>query len=493
MLYSILKLRIKQVVGPFAGGSILKFLAPDFLVGLFIALSNGNNAETNSATLLDLNYSVRLWAVSVGISLFTSIVETRKLFFVGGEVEDFYFIQPTKISRFASLLATMLLDLAVIFSVVVPSLLFVSPDPASLARIMAVSVSAFLISSTLYLIIVSFISLLPKRIANSSLTFVQILAALILLSVFQLPLFSENLFDLGDRSQISEIFFLISCVLFLFSIIMFLFFPIQENLISNFKERESSSVANLLSVIEKCRKFLFVRSNEEEAGLLFFCSNLLRNQSFRLSTIGTAATPIMVAVYWSLRGFHFVGFGLPGGFMVAELVAPLASLVVTGILAHYFLAQTLLSSKDYDAAWLFSVNPQFRSGKFVSGIRKGLLTTVHIPVTIVIFLVAFNRDTFLESLIAALTFYFLTHVAVSFFSMVQKTLPFTLPFTQIISSGAIDLIFLFAYPIVVTFALFICYGGTESLLMLNLFAFILVCVLEFLSGRIIDKRIKLGF
>ncbi len=91
MLYSILKLKLRQVVGPFRADQILKFLAPDFLIGIFMALSNENNIQMNPSAFLDETYAVKLGAVACGISLFTLIVETRKLFFTGGDVRRFLF------------------------------------------------------------------------------------------------------------------------------------------------------------------------------------------------------------------------------------------------------------------------------------------------------------------------------------------------------------------------------------------------------------------
>jgi hypothetical protein len=492
MLYLVLKLKLKQVVGPFRAGTILKFLAPDFLVGIFLALSNESNIRMNPPAFTDMSYAMKLGAVACGISLFTLVAETRKLFFTGGDVEDFYFVQPTKVSRFASLLTVMLVNLVIITAVAVPTLLFVSSSVTFLSLIILGLVFAFLLSSTFYIFIVSAVSSLPKKIANPSLTVIQILMALALLAVFQLPLFSGNQLGPDGSLSIRGLLFFITCILLVIACFMVLLFPVQESLILKLKETESRSVTSLLPIIEKYGRVLFLRSREEEAGILFFFSNIFRGRSFRLSTIGTAATPVMVAVYWALRGFRFVNYEFPGGFMASELVAPLASLVVAGVLAHYFLAQSLLSSKDFEAAWLFEVSPKFSVGKFVLGIRKGFLITVQIPMTIGIFLVTINRNSLLESLIVALTFYFLTHVAASFFSTIQRRLPFTLPYTQISSSGMIDLVFLLGYSAVITFALFVCYDRIESLLMLNLFAFILISGLEFFSARIIDKRIKLG-
>lgn len=492
MLYSILKLKLRQVVGPFRADQILKFLAPDFLIGIFMALSNENNIQMNPSAFLDETYAVKLGAVACGISLFTLIVETRKLFFTGGDVEDFYFVQPTKVSRLASLLTVMLINIVIIISVDVPTLLLVSSRGGLLTEIISASIFTFLFSSMFYLIIISVISSLPTKIANSFLTVFQILMALILLAVFQLPLFAHNPSGSDGLFSIHGLLTLIACVMFVASSSVVIFFPVQESLTLKLKDTESRSAVDLLPVIEKHGKILFLRSKEEKAGVLFFLSQALRNQTFRLSTIGTAAAPVMVAVYWALRGFHFVSFDLPGGMMVPELVAPLASLVVAGVLAHYFLSQSLLSSKDFAAAWLFEVNREFSFGKFVLGFRKGFLVTVQIPMTIAIFIASLNRNPIWESAITVLTFYLLTHVAISFFSTAQKSFPFTLPFPQITSGGAIDLIFLLGYSAFVTAALFICYGKMGSLLMLNIFAFILTCGLEFFSARIIDKRIKFG-
>lgn len=477
MLYLMLRLRLKQVIGSFAAGALFKFLAPDFLAGIMMALSIGNRA--------DASFAARVGVVACGIALFTLIVETRKLFFTGGDVEDFYFVQPTRISRFASLSTIIILDFVVILIAVIPSVLLVSFDSELLAKILSATVLAVYLSTSTYLVVVFFISSLSKRVTNSSLTIIQILMALILLAVFQLPSVTENSFQLNSTH-------LIYGTLLLASGILFLVFPFQEKLVSKLREYGSASNTNLVLATERLRKVIFVRSSEEEAGFLLFLANIFRGRSFRLSTIGTAATPVMVSVYWVLRGFHFVRFDMSGELLTSGFVAPIASLVTTGILVHYFLSQSLLGSMDHDAVWLFDTAPGFSFGKFVRGVRKSLLVAVQVPMAIAIFIVIIQRDNFVESALTALTFYALTNIAACFFSMMQKNLPFTLPFTQLRSRGVIDLIFVFIYSLIVTFALLASYGNIGKLLMLNLFAFILVGIIEFFSPGIIDRRMRLN-
>jgi len=477
MIYSVLKLKLKQVIGLFGPVSVLKFLAPDFLLGAFMALSMGNK--------IIQDFEMRAGAVICGIALFTLIVETRKLFFSGGDLEDFYFTQPTMISRFANLSTIMLLDLTIILSVMLPVVFLTFSDPEFLMEAMSISLSAFCISIMSYLVLLLLLASLPAKIADFFLTIIQIIMALILLVVFQLPFILKSLFKFVDMPLAPYVMILAACVLFLI-------FPFQEKLLSRFKDDETRYGKDMTQIIERARKILFIKSDEEEAGFLFFVSNIFRNRSFRLSTIGIAATPVMVTIYWILRGFHFVKFGLYPGLVGSEFVAPLASLITSGIIVNYFLSQNLLSSKDHEGSWVFKFNHEFSAGKFVLGIRKSLLLMVHIPMTFVIFLVIIQRDSLFESSIAALTFYFLTHIAISFFSIMQKDFPFTLPFTKIGSQGVIDLTFLLFYSFLITFALFISCVKVERLLALNLIAFILVEVLEIFSVGIIDKRLKLS-
>jgi hypothetical protein len=477
MLYSVLKLRLKQVLGSFASGALFKFLAPDLLAGIMMALSIGNRA--------DASFAARVGVVACGIALFTLIVETRKLFFTGGDVEDFYFVQPTRISRFASFSTIIILDLVVVLIAVIPSVLLVSFDTELLARILSASVLAVCFSTGIYLVVLFLISSLPKRVANSSLTITQILMALILLAMFQLPSVTENSFQVNSTQ-------LIYGTLLLVSGILFFVFPIQEKLVAMLREDGSASNTNLVLATERLKKVVFMRSSEEEAGFLLFLSNIFRGRSFRLSTIGTAATPVMVSVYWALRGFHFVRFDMSGELPTSGFVAPIASLVTTGILVHYFLSQSLLGSIDHDAVWVFDTAPKFSFGKFVRGVRKSLLVAVQVPMTIAIFIVIIQRDNLVESTLTALTFYALTDIAACFFSIMQKNLPFTLPFTQFRSGGVIDLIFVLIYSFIATFALSVSYGNIGKLLMLILFAFILVGIIEFVSPGIIDKRMRLN-
>jgi len=495
MLLPLLKLKLKQVIGSFRASSLLKFFAPDLLAGAFMALSNGNRADLNFSNPVDPSFATRVGVVACGISLFTLIVETRKLFFTAGDVESFYFVQPTKISRFVSFSTVALLSFMVTSSVAAPALFFISPDAGFFSKTISAFLLAFCSSTLFYLLIVSFISLLPRRIADSSLTIFQILIALTLLAAFQLPSLAENLFGLNGSQAIPVLLSrqnYLPIAGLLVSFFLFLIFPVQEKLVSKLGEHGSDSSTDLLSLIARFRKALFLKGEEENAGFIFFASNIFRNRSFRLSAIGMAATPAIVAIYWTLRGFHFIILNVSGALPNSELAAPMASLVASGVMVHYFLSKSLLGSKDYDARWLFDANPPFSSGRFVKGVRKGFLVTVHIPMSIAVFIVIVRQGSLLESALTGLTFLLLTHVAVSFFSIMQRNLPFTMPFTQNDSSGMTDLIFMIAYSVLIIFLLLLSYCRIEYLLMLNLFAFIFVGILEYFSVEIIDKRLKLG-
>ena len=464
-------------MGQFKIGAILKFLAPDFLIGLFLALSNGDGTN--------VNFPQQLGAVALGIALLTSMVETRRMFFTGGDLEDFYFVQPTAISRFASFSTVFILDFIIVLSVSLPSLALLPVSREYSVAIAQSWLSATFVSTALYFLVVSLIAIMPVGTVHSMLTGSQVLMALILLAVFQLSS------SLPLQSFAPGRMFPISCVSLFVSAALFIFFPFQEKLVLKLKDCASHSRLNLAWVAEHAREILFIRSEEEEAGFLFFVSNIFRNQSFRLSTIGISATPVMVAIYWTLLGFHFVNFDPYSNLLSAELVAPIASLIMSAVVVHYVLSQNLLSSKDCDAAWLFKAIPHFSTGKFVLGFRKSFLTVIHVPTTLAVFLVVLHRDSLLESVVTALTFFLLVHVAVSCFSVMQGNFPFTLPFKQIVSNGVADLIFLLVYSIVATWALFMSYGEVRSFFELNLFAIILTGVLEFLSTKITDRRVRL--
>ncbi len=488
MLHSILKLRLKQAVGEFGFRALLKFLAPDFLIGIFLALSSGNRVDTN--------FVLRVGVIACGIALFTLVVETRKLFFTGGDVENFYFVQPTKVSRLASLLAVIILNLVIIFSVIVPSILLTFPGSDVFTEMIFLYISVACVSSAFYLLIIFAVASLPRRVADMSLTISQIVMALVLLSVFQLPLREETIHSLSlllDSSILSHqnySYIGIAAAGFLTSCSFFLTFPFQEKLISKLNQYSSVARVELVSLVEQIKGMVMICSKEEEAGCMFFLSNIFRNSSFRLSTIGIAATPIMVALYWSMRGVYFLRFDITSIFFPAESVAPLASLTISGVLVYYFLSQNILSSKDHEAKWMLEANNGFNAGKFILGVRKSLLLTVHIPMVVVIFFIILSTESLVPAVIGTLTFYSLTHVAVSWFSVIQKRFPFSLPFTQIGSIELLGMVSMFVYSFLIVIILYFSYGNLQNLLLVNLFAFILVSVLEFLSVKIVNSRVK---
>ncbi len=496
MLYSILKLRLKQAVGEFGFRAILKFLAPDFLVGIFLAISNGNR--------LDENFTLRLGIIACGIALFTSVVETRKLFFSGGDLEKFYFVQPTKVSRLASLLAMVILNLVIISTVVLPSILLTFADSDAFTEIVFISISAACFSSMIYLLSMFAVASLPRRVADFSLTILQILMALVLLSIFQLPLGAESVYGVYSFFAAWLLYVGIPAMGLLISCLFFISSPFQEKLISKLNQYSSVARIDLVSLVERVKSVTLIRSKEEEAGFIFFLSNIFRNSSFRLTTIGIAATPIMVAIYWLMHGIYFLTFDTTSIFFSAQSVAPIASLVVSGVLAHYFLSQNILSSKDYEAKWMLEIpragsprthtfdgtNAGFNVGKFLLGIRKSFLLTVHIPMVIVIFFIILSTESFVPAMLSALTFYFLTHVAASWFFIIQKRLPFSLPFTQIGSTELFSMVSMFVYSFLVIIILYFSYGNLENLLIVNAFGFILVSLLEVFFVKIVNNRVK---
>lgn len=420
MLFPILKLRLKQAVGPFQARPIGRFLVPYFGAGIFLVLS--------TAEISHRSFMMRVGLVASGLSLFTFIVETRKLFFSGGDVETFYFVQQTISSRLATLSTLLLLDIAIVTSVFLPALIVDLSGSVGLSVGFTSYLFAFCSSATLYLFLLFIIGSLPKRIADSCLGLIQIVAVLVLLVIYQLPVGLNTFFD--TSILVASLAF-VSC--------LFAAFPLQETLVAKLGDPGLRKSLNLIKSIDSIRKLRLIRSSEEEAGAVLFVSNILRNRSFRLSMIATAFTPVVVGVYWSLRGARFFGFGGSPTFVSPESAAPLASLVTSGVLVHYFLSQNLLSTRDHEANWIFKVNTGFRVGGFVAGIRKSLLVVVHFPVTIVIFLILVGRNSLLDSMLVASTFYIVTHVAATGFSILQKELPFSLPFARLSSGGTGDI------------------------------------------------------
>ncbi len=482
MFYAIFKLKLKQAVGEFGFRAALKFLAPDFFIGVFLAFSSKNESDASLA--------LRLGMVSCGVALFTLVVETRKLFFTGGDLENFYFIQPTRASRSASLSAVIVLNLVIIFSVILPSVISTFPGSASFTKILSVCISAACFSSTLYLLMLFAVASMPRRAADLTLTILQIAMALALLSTFQLPSVAENLFGLGNSQITSYSLSLFSCFMLIVACSVFLAFPVQEGLISKLNQYSAVARVDLASFMEHIKGITMIASKEEEAGFMFFLSNIFRNSSFRLSTIGIAAMPIMIAIYWSVRGVYFLSFTALPAFFTVELVAPLASLTISGIMVYYFLSQNVLSSKDYEAKWMLKANSGFDVGKYMLGIRKSLLLVVHVPMVVVIFFIMLTGESILLATISALTYCFLTMAAASWFFIMQKRLPFSLPFTQIGSVDLLGMVSMFGYSFLVVIVLYFSYGNLENLLIVNLVAFLLIRVLELLSVKIVNSRVK---
>lgn len=456
---------------------LVKFLAPDVMVGFLVGISSD---ETRPEY-----FPLRLSLVALSVALFTSLAETRRFFFSGGDLERFYFVQPTASSRLGSVSGVAFLNIAVNAAIFIPAIV-----SSSLGRnwplLMAVwLLLAILVSVSVYLVLLFFVASLPHKASGRALTVLQAVMALVLLAAFQLS--ARLNLDIDPVRLLPY-----SAAIFLTASAAFSIFPFPENLVSKLNENISSTFADLFTTAEKLKRFLFIRSGEEEAGFMFFIANLFRSSALRLATIGVAATPVMVAIFWSMQGTTFMKFGSYAGFRDPNFIAPIASLTVSGVLIFYFLSQNIISSRDHDAVWLFKSRNNFNVGRFVMGVRKGMLVTVHLPVTALIFLVALFTNTFLGSLMTAMTYYFLVHVAASWFSVMQKRFPFSVPFVQLAATETINLIFMMVYSMTVSIALFMAYGNPGRLLLLNLFAFILVGIIEYSSAGIVNKRVKLS-
>ncbi len=472
-----MRLKIKQATLGDRPRGLFKFLLPDFLVGIFVAVSSdGMGAE---------EFAFRLAVVSMGVAFFTSLAETRKFFFSAGDMERFYFVRPTAASRFSSVAGITLLNLLVILSVFLPSVLLITMGGVVPASILAWSFVSLCASASSFFIFAWILSILPGRSADRILAISQLLMAFALLALFQLSQHIASPYALSVALPVSV------GVLVLTSALFFLF-PVSENLTEGLREQATvrfNSSSGLAAVLRRRR---LINSGEEEAGFTFLMANLLRNTSFRLATIGIAGTPVVVAVYWTMQHARFLMPGLGGGLVSPELSAPISSLVVSGVVVYYFVSQNTLSARDYEAAWQFNIQTGFDRGRFVLGVRKALLLSVHVPLTLILFLVLLSGNSFQISLLTALTFYFLSHVAATWFSVMQKRFPFSMPFTQFGAIETVNLIFLLAFSSGVTIALYYAYGSLGGILGLNVFAFILVGILEFFSTRIVRKRLMLN-
>jgi hypothetical protein len=476
-IISLAGLKIKQTVGGEGTRGLAKFLAPDMLVGFFLAIS------TSGAR--DASLPFRVGIVSAGVVIFTLLAESRKFFFSGGDLEEFYFVRATAMSRAASALGLLVLDLAVAASIFAPVLILSPVGRAYPADLIAWYIVSVFFSVSFCFILLFLVALLPARAANRVLTLLQVAMALCLLAAFQLSARLEVSVDLGR-------FLGVSTALFTVTFFLFGLFSFSEKLVSKLNQNGYDSQSDLLRAVGRLEIPAFIRSNEERAGFLFFFANLFRNPQFRLSTVGVAGTPVMVAVYWSMQGTGLMRFGFMPGFRTADMVAPIASLTVSGVIVYYFLSQNILSSRDHEAAWQFQTCGGFNVGRFVLGVRKALLLTVHVPVTILVFAVLAIGNPLGVSLLTALTFYLLGHVAISWFSVMQRRFPFSVPFTQLGATETVNLLFMLGFSFLATVLLFFAYGNIGHLLMLNLFAFILVGVLEYFSTAIANKRVKLG-
>lgn len=475
--FELVKFRIKQAIVGEKPRGLLRFLAPDFLVGFFLGISS----EAMPARYLPF----RVALVTVAVALFTSLAETRKFFFSGGDIEQFYFVQPTASARLSSVSGLIVLNVATAAAIFIPAAIaspFALIYPVRMLGWLLLSVFAAVSLNFALLIL---LALLPRVAANRGLTLLQVLMALFLLAAFQLSVRIEVAIHFAWLMPTSVALFILTSVLFAV-------FPFSDSLVVKFSEDGSSSLADFFAVAERLKRPFFIRSAEEEAGFMFFLANLFRSSSFRLSTIGVAATPVMVALYWSMQRVRFMRFNLLPGLLDANLAAPLASIAVSGVLVFYFLSQGVLSSKEHDARWLFESRRELDAGRFVLGVRKGLLASVHLPVTLLVFLVSLFSNTLVVSAIAAVTYYSLVHVSASWFSIMQRRFPFSVPFTRLGVTETVNLIFMIAYSLLVAVVLFAAYGNVGKLLMVNLLAFILVGILESFSVGIVNKRVKLG-
>lgn len=476
-VFSIIRFRIKQTISGEKSRGILKFLAPDILIGLFLGVSpDGSRAEY---------FCLRAAVVATGVALFTSLAETRRFFFSGGDTERFYFVRPTSSYRISSVSGMFVLNLLTVAAVFIPALLLNPGGLGFIARGIPWMLVSVCVSASIYFLLMILIASIPAAATNRALTFIQVIMALVLLATFQLSVRVGILLDAGLLIPAAAFIFLALSILFAV-------FPFSEMLVEKLGRESTGSIADLVGIAERLKKPLLIHYEEEKAGFMFFLSNLFRSSQFRLSTIGVAGTPVMVAIYWSMQRFPFMSFDPFHRNFAPDFIAPITSLVVSGIVVQYFLAQNVLSSRDHEAGWIFKVRGEFDSGKFVLGVRKGLLICVHVPVTILVFLVSLFTNPPIIALTVAATYYFIVHVAASWFSVAQRRFPFSVPFTPLGVPETVNLVFMLAYSLLAAMALIFAYGSAGKLLMVNILAFILIGVLEFSSVVIVNKRVKPG-
>ena len=465
------------MVGGEGAKGVIKFFLPYLLVGFFLALTYSGLKWPDVMHQLEI--------VGIGIALFTSIAETRKLFYTGGDTEDFYFVQTNFLFRATFACAIFVLNISLAISIFLPVILLSSPVLTSPGEIAAGVLSVAFLSSSAYLFLLAAVSVAGRKVANISLTGIQIAMALLLLGL--LPLTTDTGLGGWVTSDLR-----IPLISFIVISLVFVSFPIPEALVSKLAYIDQVKSVDLVRVVNSLKTPAFIRSSEEEAGFVFVLSGIIRDPAFRLSSIGVGATPIMVAIYWSLRRIPVMTFSMPYAILSTDLAAPFASIVVSGVIAHYFISQNLVSSRNHEAKWILESAGNFQRGKFVLGARKALLLTIHVPMTLGIFLCLVFTSPLIVAIAATATFYFLCHVAASWFSAMQTNLPFTLPFSRVGATEMINLVFMMVYSALVVFAIYFSIGQPLELLMLNVFAVILISLLEFYSSSIVSKRARLS-
>jgi hypothetical protein len=488
MFFNFLKVRVKQAVGEFGFGAVIKFLAPDFLTGIFLSFSFAQGAE--------YFFLLKVGLLSSLVSMFTLLIETRRLFFSGGDLENFYFVQSRKLSRVVSLSAIFSLSSALVSAVLVPAALLCPLSSYSFSGLVFMLPVAAFFSATVYLLIISTLSLLPSRIANGTLIILQTLMALLLLVVFQLSIsgsyfrrivpISQNTGPIADAIVLG-----IVVTGFVLASFLFFVFPFQEVLISKLNEFGSAVLTDMLSLSKRLKNFVWIRNGEEEAGFLFFIAQIFRNQSIRLSTIAIVAMPIMVTAYWSVRGADFIGVDAEFISFRPTSIAPFASLLVSGIMASYFMNQNFLSASDYEAKWILETYSCVKLSKFMIGFRKAFWIVVQVPTSLLVFFVIVLKEPFLSGALITLTFYLFTYLAAMWFFVTQKRLPFSLPFVQIGPLDFLGIASVLVYSFLVSIVIYFSYGNVEKILTADLFALVAIGFLKVLTVKIACRRLKL--
>jgi|GEM_PF-4499330 len=445
--------------------ALVQFLMPELLAGVIVAIAiRSNLSGLRSGFMFQVVFST---------SLFILFAESRRVFVVESDTENFYYSPPTLQYHIAIFISFVVISILVAAAIAAAPVFLLFNSPHDFNILISAVVVGWLNSLNLFFILLILVRYIGRNHIKSSLIMLQIFSGIALLAVME---------SAGKREYffMSTRYIPLMIIIFLFLFAFFVLSSTAEEISKGLSATMKLAIYGLDALLQWIGRPFFLRDDYKYAGFLFMAANFWRDQILRLTVIGVIAMPYAAVVYslLSIRNTQ----------QIASMMRPLTSIIAVGVFSYYFLAQSITVSSNSEGKWLFQTVPLLNERAFINGCRKATVFFVHLPATLLIFTAALSKYPIAYAFLFVLSYHIFTYAALTWYFIFLKNFPLSVSFRTLGATSIPNLLFAFAYSFLSIWALLVLGHGTKELILLDLFVFAFTAMIESISSTVLNHR-----